>query len=73
MKNLSVYDQALDASIDFSHESELSYWASVLNVRPEVIKTAARACCSNKVTHIAEYLNAGRLKLGKQQQISASC
>ncbi len=42
--------------IDFSNESELAYWAGKLNVRKEVIKTAARACCSNVLSEIKAYL-----------------
>jgi len=42
--------------IDFSSEPELAYWSAKLNVRREVIKTAARACCSNAVSDIKDYL-----------------
>lgn len=43
--------------IDFSRAEELDYWSAFLSVRPERLKTAARACCSNAVVQIMKYLN----------------
>ena len=42
--------------VDFSSDSELAYWSAKLKVRKELIKTAARACCSNEVSKIKLYL-----------------
>ncbi|WP_256006696.1 DUF3606 domain-containing protein [Pedobacter deserti] len=43
--------------IDFSEFAELNYWSLQLKATPEAIKTAARACCSNAVGQISEYLH----------------
>ena len=56
MKTLNFNQPGLETSIDFSQERELAYWSTALNVKPELIKTAARACCSNEISQIAEYL-----------------
>ena len=58
MNNVEMSPIGTTNLIDFSMESEVAYWASKLNVRPEVMKTAARACCSNAVAEIKEYLKA---------------
>ena len=56
MKN--VEEQLAESAIlvDFSSDSELAYWSAKLKVRKELIKTAARACCSNEVSKIKQYL-----------------
>lgn len=45
-----------DQLIDFSEYRQIVYWSQKLNAQPEMLKTAARACCSNAVDKIAEYL-----------------
>ena len=35
---------------------KLAYWSAKLKVKKELIKTAARACCSNEVSKIKQYL-----------------
>jgi len=42
--------------IDLSEYNQLNYWAKKLGTKPESIKTAARACCSNAADKIADYL-----------------
>jgi hypothetical protein len=45
-----------DQRIDFSENGQIAYWSKKLNAQPEKLKTAARACCSNAVDKIADYL-----------------
>jgi hypothetical protein len=52
--SVNVRDNQL---IDFSEFAELNYWSLQLKATPEAIKTAARACCSNAVEKITEYLS----------------
>lgn len=56
MNKVEKSPAGLQNLIDFSSESELSFWSAKLQVRPEAIKTAAKACCSNEVSKVKEYL-----------------
>ena len=49
----SIYPNQL---IDFSEYTQIAYWSEKLNAQPETLKAAARACCSNAVDKIADYL-----------------
>ncbi|SMD10450.1 hypothetical protein [Pedobacter nyackensis] len=62
MKKLIFFDGGKETFIDFSQERELVYWSTVLNVKPESIKSAARACCSNEVSQITAYLKQSNRK-----------
>ncbi|MES2826956.1 MAG: DnaD domain protein [Bacteroidota bacterium] len=42
--------------LDVSEQSQLNYWSEKLGVRPEVIKTAIRACRSNAISSITSYV-----------------
>jgi hypothetical protein len=56
MKSSYLIESSKELLIDFSHEGEVAYWSAMLNVSPEKIKTAARACCSNAVSTLSMYL-----------------
>ncbi|WP_443147250.1 DUF3606 domain-containing protein [Pedobacter sp. GR22-6] len=42
--------------LDCAQQHEICYWASKFRVSPMALKTAVRACCSNRILHIARYL-----------------
>lgn len=42
--------------LDCSEQEEICFWARKFNVSPLAIKTAVRACCSNRILRIATYL-----------------
>lgn len=52
--------------LDCSQSDEVSFWASQFEVSPQAIKSAVRACGSNSVGRIADYLQ--RYYLPAQQQ-----
>jgi len=54
----SVMNESLDPELllDCSQEEEVSLWASRFKVSPQAVKTAVRACCSNSIVNIANYL-----------------
>jgi hypothetical protein len=45
-----------DMLLDCSETDQVCYWANKLNVTPQTLKTAVRACCSNSIPRIALYL-----------------
>ncbi|HKG05146.1 MAG TPA: hypothetical protein VKB19_01740 [Pedobacter sp.] len=42
--------------LDFSQADQIVYWADKLNITPEMIKSAARACHNNTLDQIISYL-----------------
>jgi hypothetical protein len=48
--------QSPELLLDCSETDQVCYWANELNVTPQAVKTAVRACCSNSIPRIAHYL-----------------
>jgi len=56
IKQLAPLNQNEDVLLDCSENDQVCMWAEKLKVSPQALKTAVRACCSNSIAKIANYL-----------------
>jgi hypothetical protein len=45
-----------DVLLDCSQTDQVCFWAKKFEVSPMAIRTAVRACCSNSISQIAQYI-----------------
>ena len=67
MKKLSYQITDPNLLLDCSQEDQVNFWAEALQVSPQAIKTAIRACCNNSIACISAYIkNTSLPSIGKQ-------